>query len=162
MVLSKLFSLVSYSARHKYLLTSDKIYSNVIQETQADSALTEVVKEIFREHTTTQSQEPNQEKKELRGTNKDRTPTPTEKVGPFNELNDLQNSLSRKNFSLGFVFPGECYKIKKYIEYISDEEFKRACHKSHSFKQCFKKKDKIGPIFKNEKKLGALISKSKL
>ena len=45
--LSKLFSLVSYSDRHKYLLTSDNIYSNIIQESQADKALTEVAEEIF-------------------------------------------------------------------------------------------------------------------
>ena len=83
--LSKLFSLVSYSARHKYFLTSDNIYSTIIQETQADRALTEVAEEIFREHTTTQSQEPNQEKKELRGTHKDGTTTPTDKVVPFGE-----------------------------------------------------------------------------
>ena len=140
------------------MLTSDNIYSNVIQETQADKTLTEVAEEIFREHITTKSQDPNLEKQELRGANKDGTTTPTDKVVPFGELNALQNSASRKNFSLGFVFPGVCYEIKKDIEYIFDEEFKRACHKSKSFKQCFKK-DKISPIFKNEKKL---ISKSKL
>ena len=159
--LSKLFSLVSYSDRHKYLLTSDNIYSNVIQETQADKALTEVAEEIFREHITTKSQDPNLEKQELRGTNKDGTTTPTDKVVPFGKLNDQQISFSRKNFSLGFVFPGECYELKKDIEQIFDEEFKRACHKSTTFKQCFKG-DRISPIFKNEKKLGALISKSKL
>ena len=81
------------------MLTSDNIFSNVIQRTQADRALTEVAEEIFREHTTTQSQQPNQERKELRGTNKDGTTTPTDKVVPFGELNDLQNSFSRKNFS---------------------------------------------------------------
>ena len=124
--------MVSYSARHKYLLTSDNIYSNVLQETQADETLTELAEEIFLEHTTTQSQEPNQERKERSDTTKDETTTPTDKLIPFCELNDLQNIFSR-----------------------------RACHKSHSFQQCFKK-DKIGLIFKNEKKLGALISKRKL
>ena len=116
--LSKPFSLVSYSNRHKYLLTSDNIYSNVIQETQADKALTEVAEEMFREHITTKSQDPNLGKQELRGTNKDGTTTPTDKVVPFGELNDQQISVSRKNFSLGFVFPGECYELKKGIEQI--------------------------------------------
>ena len=69
--------------------------------------------------------------------------------------------MSKKNYSLGFVLPGECYEVKKDIINIFDEEFKKACNISRSFQECFKD-FKVGAIFKNEKKIGAVISKSKL
>ena len=49
-LLSKNFASVSYSSRNKYLLTSDKCYSTVIQETEAEVALIEVGEEMFNDH----------------------------------------------------------------------------------------------------------------
>ena len=48
--LTKIFASVSYSSRNKYLFTSDKIYSNVVQETQAEAAIMEVGEAIFNDH----------------------------------------------------------------------------------------------------------------
>ena len=42
-----MFSAVSYASRNKYLSTNDKIYSTVVQETQAKMALSEVMESIF-------------------------------------------------------------------------------------------------------------------
>ena len=42
-----MFSAVSYASRNKYLSTNDKIYSTVVQETQAEMALSEVTESIF-------------------------------------------------------------------------------------------------------------------
>ena len=50
--LSKLFSAVSYSSRNKYLSNNDKIYSTVVQETQAELALTEVAETTLQETST--------------------------------------------------------------------------------------------------------------
>ena len=48
--LTKVFASVSYSSRNKYLFTSDKIYSNVVQEMQAEAAIMEVGEAIFQHH----------------------------------------------------------------------------------------------------------------
>ena len=50
--LSKLFSAVSYSSRNKYLSNNDNIYSTVVQETQAELALTEVAETTLQETST--------------------------------------------------------------------------------------------------------------
>ena len=72
-----------------------------------------------------------------------------------------QKKKSTKDYSLGCVFPGECYELKKDIQNIFKEELDKACQRSSSFRQCFED-TKVAAIFCNEKKLGALISKSKL
>ena len=46
-LLAKLFSSVSYASRNKYLTNDEKIYSNVIQETQADQLLIEEADKNF-------------------------------------------------------------------------------------------------------------------
>ena len=46
--MSKRFSAVSYASWTKHLTAEDKIYSNVIQETQADLAVIEVAEKIFK------------------------------------------------------------------------------------------------------------------
>ena len=51
--------------------------------------------------------------------------------------------------------------MKKDIQNIFDEEYRKACLSSHISQQCFNN-TKIGAAFRNEKKLGTLISKSKL
>ena len=51
-LISKLFSAVSYSSRNKYLSNNDKIYSTVVQETQAVLALTEVAETALQETST--------------------------------------------------------------------------------------------------------------
>ena len=45
-----MFSAVSYASRNKYLSTNDKIYSAVVQETQAEMALSEVAESIFQDN----------------------------------------------------------------------------------------------------------------
>ena len=42
-----MFSAVSYASRDKYLSSNDKIYSTVVQETQAEMALSEVMESMF-------------------------------------------------------------------------------------------------------------------
>ena len=84
-----------------------------------------------------------------------------DKVGQFGQLSVLKNKTSSKDFSLGFIFPGECQEVKKVIQNIFGKEYRKACLSSYTFQQCFNN-TKIGAAFRNEKKLGALISKSKL
>ena len=159
--LTKVFASVSYSSRNKYLFTSDKIYSNVVQETQAEAAITEVGEAIFDNHFNTSNQDRSKEVEDLRETIKDgKTPT-TDKVVPFGKLPGLKSKKSNIDFSLGFVLPGECYELKKDIQNIFDEEYRKASTSSSSFQQCFNN-TKIGALFRNEKKIGDLISKSKL
>ena len=50
--ISKLFSAVSYLSGSKYLSNNDKIYSTVVQETQAELAQTEVAKTTLQETST--------------------------------------------------------------------------------------------------------------
>ena len=47
--LTKVFASVSYSSRNKYLFTSDIFFSNVVQETQTEAAITEVGGSNFRQ-----------------------------------------------------------------------------------------------------------------
>ena len=55
--LSKIFASVSYLSRNKYLLTRNKIYSNVVQERQAEAALIEVREQTFKDHLNNKDQE---------------------------------------------------------------------------------------------------------
>ena len=80
-LLSKMFASVSYSSRNKYLLTNDKIYSNVIQETQAEAALVEVAEETFRDHLSETDQ--TKTRGDLRDIDKDGKFSATDKVVPF-------------------------------------------------------------------------------
>ena len=84
----------------------------------------------------------------------------TDKVVPFEQSSHFKNAKSTKDFSLGFIFPGECYEIRKDIQNIFDQEYKKACLPSTTFQQCFSNSH-FGALFCNEKKLGALLSKRK-
>ena len=90
------------------MLTSDNNYSYVIQETQAETVILEMAKETFQDHLANTDQ--NQAEKDLRGNVKPGTFPSTNTLGP--------TGLTKKhkptnNCSLGFMFPGECYKLKK-------------------------------------------------
>ena len=89
-----------------------------------------------------------------------KTPT-TDKVVPFGKLPGLKSKKSNIDFSLGFVFPGECYELKKDIQNIFDKEYRKVSTSLSSFQQCFNN-TKIGALFRNEKNIGDLISKSNL
>jgi len=78
--LTKMFSAVSYASRNKYLSTNDKIYSTVMQETQADMALNEVAESIFQDHL---QPDQNTQEKEVGTSIKERTISPTDKVVSF-------------------------------------------------------------------------------
>ena len=71
---------MSYASRNKYLSTNDKIYSTVVQETQAEMALSEVTESIFQYNL-----QPNQnmQEKEVGASIQDMTISPTDKVVPF-------------------------------------------------------------------------------
>ena len=141
----------SYSSRNKYLFTSDKIYSNVVQVMQAEAAITEVGEAIFDNHFNTSNQDRSKEVEDLRETIKDgKTPT-TDKVVPFGILPGLKSKKSNIDFSLGFVLPGECYELKKDIQNIFDEEYRKASTSSSYFQQCFNN-TKIGAFFLSGKK----------
>ena len=105
--LTKIFAYVSYPSRNKYLFTNDKIYSNVVQEMQAEPAIMEVGEAIFQDHLNSSNQEQGKDVGDLRETFKDgKTPT-TDKVVPFGKLPGLKSKKSNIDFSLGFVLPGE-------------------------------------------------------
>ena len=158
--LSKLFSAVSYTSRNKYLTNGDKIYSNVIQETQADQAIIEVAEETFSNNL---GEEPTTMEGNFPVALEEMTTSPINKVG--SKTNQMVSYTKQEKpqvvFSLGFVLPGECFELKKDILSIFNEEQQRSCRKSRKFKECFGEK-KIVALFKNEKKIGALITKSKL
>ena len=75
-----MFSAVSYTSRNKYLSTYDKIYSTVVQETQAEMALSEVAESIFQDNL---QPDQNMQEKEVGASIQDRTISPTDKVVPF-------------------------------------------------------------------------------
>ena len=79
----------------------------------------------------------------------------------FWSFNGTTKKEINQDYSLGCIFPGECYELRKDIQDIFKEELDKACQTSSVFQQCFAEV-KVGAIFRNEKKLGALISKSKL
>ena len=132
-----------------------------MQETQAEAVITEVGEAIFDNHFNTSNQDRSKEVENLRETFKDGKTSTTDKVVPFGKLPGLKSKKSNIDFSFGFVLPGECYELKKDIQNIFDEEYRKACISSSSFQQCFIN-TRIGALFRNEKKLGDLISKSKL
>ena len=147
---------MSYSNRNDYLSSTDKIYSNDVQKTQAELALTEVAETLFAESLMSDKTRT----EETDGTLQKRITSPKDKVGK--SLNsDCQNTKPNKDYSLDFVFPGNCIEVQREIKDIFDEEMKKACNSSKVFKDCFSN-CAIGALFRNEKKLGALISKSKL
>ena len=100
-----------------------------------------------------------------------------ERTGTSNDLKSVispdkvsKNTLFRNSetqtkaevdYSLGFVFPGECHEVKQKIQDIFNQEMLVACNKSKVFSECFKNTP-VGALFLNEKKLGTLISISKL
>ena len=128
------------------MTNGDKIYSNVIQETQTDQAIIEVAEETFS----------NNLGEELT-TREANFPVALEEmtISPINKVGSKTNQIvpytkeekPQVDFSLGFVLPGECFELKKDILSIFNEEQQISCQKSRKF---------------NEKKLGALITKSKL
>ena len=151
--LSKLFASVSYSSRDKYLFSNENIFSDIIQETQAEAAISDLEEKVFQDHLHTSDREQN--KAEAEGETYDNIKngktSPTDKVKSFKQLSRSKKTKCIKDYSLGCVFPGECYEIKQDIQNIFEAEYKKACLTSH-----------IGAVFNNEKNLGALISKSKL
>ena len=86
--------------------------------------------------------------------------SPKDKVVSFQITLD-QTTKPKKDYFLGFVFPGNCVEIHKEIKKIFDEEMEKSCKASTTFKACFQN-CAIGALFRNEKKLGANIFKTKL
>ena len=108
-----------------------------MQEAQAEAAIMEVGEAIFNDHFNSLNQDRSKEVEDLREIFKDGKTPSTDKVVPFGQLPGLKNKTSNIDFSLGFVLPGECYELKKDIQNIFDEEFRKACMSSSSFQQCF-------------------------
>ena len=96
-----MFSAVSYSSRNKYLSTNDKIYSIVVQETQAKLALTEVAENIFQYNL---NLEPNNQEEEFRASIQDRSTSTKDKVVPFWNSSWSKHK-PKKDCFLGFIFP---------------------------------------------------------
>ena len=72
------------------MLTSDKIYSNDIQETEAETVILEKAEEIFKKHLA--NKEPNQAEEDLRDSIRVGTTSSTDKVGFFGHLFDSKNN----------------------------------------------------------------------
>ena len=153
--LAKMFSTVSYMSRDKYLSSNDKIYSAFVQETQVEMVLDEAAEDNFQEHL-----KPDQNERETGTSIRERIISPTDKVVSFQTTLDQTTKL-KKDYFLGFVFPGNCVEIHKAIKKIFDEELEKNCKASPTFKACFEN-CAIGPLFRNEKKIGAIISKTKI
>ena len=130
-----MFSAVSYASRNKYLSTDDKIYSTVVQETQAEMALHDVTESIFQYNL---QPDQNMQEKEVEASIQDRTISPTDKVVPFQTTLGQTTKPQKKDSSHGFVFPGNCVEIHKEIKKIFNEEMEKSCKTSPSFKACFK------------------------
>ena len=152
-----MFLAVSYTSRDKYLSSNDKIYSAVVQETQVEISLDEVAESTFQDHL---KSDQNKQEKEIGTSIKEGIISPTDKVVPFQTTLD-QTTKPKKDYSLGFVFPGNCVEIHKEIKKIFEEEMEKNCKASATFKACFEN-CAIGARFRNEKKLVAIISKTKL
>ena len=113
---------------NKYFLTSGKFYSTVIQETRAEAALIEEQEEMFKDHLINLTRELRKEKKDLMASFSDRDILPKDKVG--HSENSLvfkkANNKPTKDYSLGLIFPGDCFKLKKDIQNIFKEELTKA------------------------------------
>ena len=75
-----MFLAVSYTSRDKYLSSNDKIYSAVVQETQAEMALSEIAESIFQDNL---QPDQNMQEKEVGASIQDRTTSPTDEVVLF-------------------------------------------------------------------------------
>ena len=150
-----MFSAVSYSSRNKYLSTNDKIYSIVVQETQAKLALTEVAENIFQYNL---NQEPNNQEEEFRASIQDRSTSTKDKVVPFWNSSWSKHK-PKKDCFLGFIFPGNCVEIQKEIKTIFDEELEKVA-KLHYYSKPVSRTVQL-VLSRNEKKLGAIVQKSK-
>ena len=120
---------MSYASRNKYLSTNDKIYSTIMQETQAEMALNEVEESIFQYHL---QPDQNMQEKEVGASIHDRTISPTNKVVLF-QTPLGQTTKPKKGYSLGFVFSGNCVEIHKEIKKIFNEEMEKSCKTSPAF-----------------------------
>ena len=78
------------------------------------------------------------QEKEVGASIQDRTISPTDKVVPFQTNSGSNNKTPKKNYSLGFVFPGNCVEIHKEIKKIFNEEMEKSCKTSPAFKACLK------------------------
>ena len=118
---------------------------------------------MFNDHLINSTRELSKKKEDLGALFRDGDISPTDKVvhSEYSLVPKNANNKPTKDFSLGLIFPGECFELKKDIQNIFKEEFTKSCNSSKSFKDCFETST-IGALFKNEKKLGAIISKSKL
>ena len=96
-----MFLAVSYASRNKYSSTNDKIYSIVVQETQAEMALSEVTESIFQYNL-----QPNQnmQEKEVGASIQDRIISPTDKVVPFQTTLGQTTKPPKQNYSLVLFF----------------------------------------------------------
>ena len=121
--LTKIFSVVSDSQRNKYLNKSEKIYSNVVQETRAEAAITEVAEDILNIHLVTDQildGEPTGTSTELKG-----AISPENEVGKNTSVKVFETK-TKVDYSLGFVFPGECHELKRKIQDIFNQEMLNA------------------------------------
>jgi len=76
------------------------------------------------------------QEKEVGASIQDRTISPTDKVVPF-QTTLGQTTKPKKDYSLGFVFPGNCVEIHKEIKKIFNEEMEKSCKTSPAFKAYF-------------------------
>ena len=131
--LTKIFASVSYSSRNKYLFTSDKIYSNVVKETQAEAAILEMVETIFQDHLNSTNQEQSKEVGDLRDIFKEgKTPT-TDKVVPFDQSFDLKNKKSNSDFLLVLFFQENATSWKKIFKISLTKNISKSVCFQHPF-----------------------------
>ena len=149
---SKLFSAVSYSSRSKYFSNNDTSFQLLFRRHKPSW-----LRQRWRKQPSKKPQpraEPSRGKLSIQ----DWSTSTKDKVVPFVGQNIKPN---KKDYSLGFIFPGNCVKVQKEIKATFDEETKKAYNASKAFKACFGNYA-IGALFRKEKKPRALISRNKL
>ena len=110
-------------------------------------ALNEVAESIFQDHL---QPDQNTQEKEVGASIKERTISTTDKVVSFQTALG-QTTEPKKDYSLGFVFPGNCVEIHKEIKQIFNEEMEKSCKASPAFSACFQN-CAFGALFRNGKK----------
>ena len=97
-------------------------------------ALTKVGETIFQDNL---NLELNNKEEEVGAFIQDRSTSTKDKVVPFRKFVGQNIKPNKKDYSLGFIFPGNCVEVQKEIKATFDEETEKACNASKAFKACF-------------------------
>ena len=92
------------------------------------------------------------QEKEVGASIKERTISPTDKVVSF-QTTLVKQQNRKKDYSLGFVFPGNWVEIHKEIKQIFNEEMEKSCKTSPVFFSACFQNCAFGALFRKGKKV---------